>query len=146
MSGAVLGEEVRALLERERRAHLATADGAARPHVIPFCYALDGDRIVFVVDDKPKTPGRTLKRLRNIVDNPAVALVVDVWDEDWTRLEYALVHGDAAIVEDAAAFARAVARLRERYPQYRAMPLEAGKHTLVVITPRRVHHWRAAGR
>lgn len=146
MRTPVLDAPVRALLERSRLAHLATADRAARPHVVPLCYALDGDVIVFVVDDKPKAPGRMLKRLRNLLENPAVALVVDVWDEDWSRLEYVLVHGDAVIVEDAAVFTRAVGLLRARYPQYRAMALEAGKHPIVVITPRRVHHWRAGGR
>ncbi|MGH7803237.1 MAG: TIGR03668 family PPOX class F420-dependent oxidoreductase, partial [Candidatus Binatia bacterium] len=136
--------EARALLERSRVARLATADASAEPHVIPFCYALDGDAIVFVVDEKPKAAGRTLKRLRNIAENPSVAIVVDRWDEDWSRLEYVLVHGEAAVVTDADAWARAVARLRERYPQYREMTLAPERNPVVRIEVRRAHHWRAA--
>ena len=145
MSGrAVLDTAARALLERCRVARLATASRASRPHVIPFCYAIDGDSIVFVVDEKPKAAGRTLTRLRNIAENPQVAIVADVWDEDWSRLEYVLVHGEAAIDDDAAAFAMAVAALRARYPQYREMRLEPGRNPLVRIRPTRIHHWRAS--
>lgn len=140
----VLDAATRALLERCRVARLATASRAGRPHVIPFCYAIDGDSIVFVVDEKPKTAGRTLARLRNIAENPQVAIVADVWDEDWSRLEYVLVHGEAAIDEDQSAFESAIAALRERYPQYREMKLEAGRNALVRIRPTRVHHWRAS--
>jgi PPOX class probable F420-dependent enzyme len=138
----VLDDAARALLERCRVARLATASRAGRPHVIPFCYAIDGDSIVFVVDEKPKTPGRTLARLRNIAENPLVSIVADVWDEDWSRLEYVLVHGEAAIDDDAEAFAIAVAALRARYPQYREMRLEPGRNPLVRIRPTRIHHWR----
>ena len=133
----------RELLEKARVAHLATADASARPHVIPLCYALDGESIVFVIDEKPKAPGKTLKRLRNLAENPCVALVVDHWDEDWSRLEYVLVHGEATIVDDAAAQERALASLRDRYPQYRKMNLAPGRNAIVRIRIERVHHWRA---
>lgn len=141
----VFSDAVRALLDRSRVAHLATADGKGRPHVIPLCYARVSDGIVFVVDDKPKRPGKLLKRMRNIAENPAVALVVDVYDEDWRRLEYALVHGRAEVVRDPAEHARALEALRARYPQYRSMALDAPHNSVVRITPSRVHHWRFSG-
>ena len=139
---SVLTPEARAFLEAARVARLATADAGARPHVVPFCYALDGDTIVFVVDEKPKAVGKTLKRLRNIAENPHVAIVVDRWDEDWSRLEYVLLHGDAATVTDPAEHGRALARLRDRYPQYRAMDLVPERNPIVRIGIRRIHHWR----
>jgi PPOX class probable F420-dependent enzyme len=141
----VLSDAARALLDRSRIAHLATADGQGRPHVIPLCYARMGEVIVFVVDEKPKRAGKTLKRMRNIAENPAVALVVDVYDEDWRRLEYALLHGRAEVVEDSGERQRAVEALRERYPQYRSMALDAPHNQVVRITPARVHHWRFGG-
>jgi PPOX class probable F420-dependent enzyme len=141
----VFSDAARALLDRGRVAHLATADGQGRPHVIPLCYARMSDVIVFVVDEKPKRAGKTLKRMRNIAENPTVALVVDVYDEDWRRLEYALVHGRAEVVEDSAERQRAVQALRERYPQYRSMALDAPHNQVVRITPARVHHWRFGG-
>jgi PPOX class probable F420-dependent enzyme len=141
----VFSDAARGLLDRGRIAHLATSDGQGRPHVIPLCYARMGSVIVFVVDEKPKRPGKTLKRMRNIAENPTVALVVDVYDEDWRRLEYALVHGRAEVVEDLGERHRAVEALRERYPQYRSMALDAPHNQVVRITPARVHHWRFVG-
>ncbi|MBI2962350.1 MAG: TIGR03668 family PPOX class F420-dependent oxidoreductase [Deltaproteobacteria bacterium] len=139
----VLSEPVRAFLDRSRVAHLATADRGGRPHVVPLCFARDQDRLYFVVDEKPKAPGKTLKRLRNIAENPAVALLVDRYDDaDWTRLEYALVHGRAEVVGDAGEFARALGLLRARYPQYQKMRLEPERNALVRIVPSAVHHWR----
>jgi len=140
----LLADEVRALLDRSRIGHLATADRQLRPHVVPLCYAREDDRLYFIVDEKPKQLGKRLKRLRNIAENPAVALVVDVYDEDWRRLEYALVRGTAEIVTRSEEFRRALALLRARYPQYEAMRLEAGRNEVVRITATSVHHWKAS--
>jgi PPOX class probable F420-dependent enzyme len=139
-----LAPEVRAFLEAERVGRLATADRSARPHVVPFVYALVGDALYFVVDEKPKKPGRTLERIRNLLENPAVAVVVDRYDEDWSRLEYVLLRGRAALVDDPEEYARALERLRERYPQYRSMVLERQRNPMVRIVVERVHHWVAA--
>ena len=94
-----LSDEVRAFLDRHRVAHLATADAGGAPHVVPLCYARLDDRLYFVADDKPKRNGpRALRRLANIAANPRVALVVDDYDDDWSRLAYLLLHLDAAPV------------------------------------------------
>lgn len=109
-----------------RVAHLATADAAGVPQALPVCFALDGEVAYIAIDAKPKqaAPGR-LKRLRNIAENPAVALVFDHYDEDWTRLGWVMLRGRAEVVESGAEHAAAVALLRARYPQYAAMPLES---------------------
>jgi len=140
----LLPEGARALLDSSRVAHLATADRAGRPHLVPLCYARDGDLLYFVVDEKPKAPGKLLKRMRNIAENPAVALLVDRYDEDWTRLEYLLLQGRAELVGSVAEFERVVELLRSRYPQYRGMRLEPGRNPLVRIEPSAVHHWKAS--
>ena len=130
--------------DAHRVARLATADDHGVPHVVPVCYARADDRFYFVIDDKPKRgDSRRLKRLRNIAVNPRVALVIDEWDEDWRRLAYLLIHGDAAIVDDEGEYAGALARLRDRYPQYRTMPLRFVSHPMVRIRTRRLHFWRA---
>ncbi len=127
-----------------RIAHLATADAAAVPHVVPICYAVIGEAFYFIVDDKPKRNRTRLKRLRNIAENPRVALVIDHYDdEDWTGLAYLLVHGQAAAVEDAREYAAALDALRQRYPQYRSMRLAMATHALIRIRPERRHMWRA---
>jgi PPOX class probable F420-dependent enzyme len=109
------------------------------------CYALDDGALYFVADEKPKRrPARALRRLANLRENPRAALVVDEYDDDWTRLAWVLVRGPARAVEDPAAHATALALLRARYPQYRAMALDdPERHPIVRIEPARVVLWRA---
>lgn len=140
--------EDRAFLERHRVGHLATTGADGAPHVVPVCYALDATALYFVADEKPKRgPARELRRLRNLHENPRAALVVDEWDEDWTRLAWVLVRGPATIVDDPALHARSLALLRARYPQYRAMALDDPvAHPIVRIVPHSVRHWSASER
>lgn len=141
----VFDRAARATLARHRIARLATADADGAPHLVPVCYARVGDRLYFVIDAKPKRrTGRALKRMRNIAANPAVALLVDDYAEDWRRLEYLLVRGEAAVVDDPRQHVRALAALRVRYPQYRTMDLDGPEHPVVGITPTSVHAWRAS--
>jgi PPOX class probable F420-dependent enzyme len=113
------------LLQRGRVAHLATADRNGRPHVIPVCFVY-GDGVIYTpLDLKPKrsTDPRHLRRVRNILVNRRAALVVDRYDEDWTRLAYVLVEGEAELVVDADEERRAGDRLRAKYAQYRDVPI-----------------------
>lgn len=142
---ARIAAEVRSFLEACRVGRLATADGEGEPHVVPFVYALVDDAIYFVVDEKPKASGKTLKRIRNLLENPRAAVVVDHYEDDWSRLEYVLIRGEAATVETSAEYDRVITRLRERYPPYREMRLERGRNRMIRIRPRHVHHWRARG-
>ncbi|TMB01808.1 MAG: TIGR03668 family PPOX class F420-dependent oxidoreductase [Deltaproteobacteria bacterium] len=139
--------EARRFLEAHRVGHLATAGADGAPHVIPVCYALDDEAVYFVADEKRKRrPARELLRLRNLRANPRAALVVDDYDEDWTRLAYILVRGPARVVEEAAAHAGALRLLRARYPQYGRMALDdPAAHPVVRIQPTRIVVWRAAG-
>ena len=137
--------EARRFLEAHRVGHLATAGADGAPHVVPVCYALDDDALYFVADEKPKRrPARELQRLQNLRENPRAALVVDDWDEDWTRLAWVLVRGPARVVDEPGAHRTALALLRARYPQYAAMALDDPDRSPVVrIEPARVVVWRA---
>jgi PPOX class probable F420-dependent enzyme len=139
--------EVRAFLEGHRLGHLATAGADGAPHVVPVCYALDAAALYFVADEKPKRgPARRLQRLVNLRENPRAAVVVDDWDEDWTRLAWVLVRGPARVVRTPAVHARALSLLRTRYPQYVDMALDdPERNPIVRIEPERVTMWRAAG-
>ena len=143
-TNTVLSDAAHAFAEGHRVAHLATADANGTPHVIPICYAMVGDAFYFVIDDKPKRTRTGLKRLRNIAANPHVAMVIDDYEEDWTRLAYLLVRGRAAVVEEQAEYATVLTALRQRYPQYRTMPLAPATHPMVRIVPEHAHLWRAA--
>jgi PPOX class probable F420-dependent enzyme len=132
-----------ALLRDARVGRLATADAVRRPLVVPVCYAFDGARVYSAVDAKPKST-RNLRRLRNIADNPHVSLVVDVWDEDWSRLCWVIVEGNAQILHAGASFQQAIDLLVTKYPQYRTLPLDRTGGVVIAITPERVLAWRAA--
>jgi PPOX class probable F420-dependent enzyme len=142
MPGAALTAEQRAFVARARRAHLATAARDGAPHVVPVCFALlDDATVVFAIDDKPKAPGRKLKRLRNLEQNPRFSLVVDRWDEDWTRLGWVLLAGRGRVLDDPVLRAAAVQALRARYPQYVAMDLDPARHAVVALAIERVRAW-----
>jgi len=112
--------------------------------VIPVCFAFDGAAIYVVIDEKPKrTAPLRLRRVRNIVANPRVAMIVDHYEEDWRRLRYTLVTGTGRVIESGPDHLRAIALLREKYPQYRAMRLE--DRPVLVISPAGTIAWAAEG-
>jgi len=119
----MLSEQQRRFLDSLRVGHLATADRGGMPHLVPVCYAVDGASLYVTVDEKPKRRDIPLKRVRNILENPQFAFVVDRWDEDWSRLGWVMLRGAAEILDGGPEHDRAQALLRERYPQYRAMSI-----------------------
>jgi PPOX class probable F420-dependent enzyme len=120
---AMLSDAQRRFVETRRVGHLATADRSGAPHLIPVCYALAGDALYITIDEKPKRRDRPLKRVRNILENPQAAFVVDRWDEDWRRLGWVMLRGPAEILDSGPEHDGAQALLRARYPQYGAMQL-----------------------
>src|ERR1700730_8726138 len=140
----LLGENrVRQFLTLARVARLATSDRAAVPHTIPICFWFDGEiHFYFVIDEKPKRlPGTGLKRMRNLAENPQVALIVDHYEEEWSYLAYVLVHGTGHIVVDPNEYMLALRNLRDKYPQYRTMALGFDKNPMVRIDTERLHVW-----
>jgi PPOX class probable F420-dependent enzyme len=103
-----------------RVARLATAGTDGRPHVVPICFVLDADTLYTAIDQKPKRT-RSLRRLRNIEENPWVEVLIDHYEEDWSRLWWERLRGRARIVER---HDRALELLCEKYEQYRRDPPE----------------------
>ena len=138
----MIADTERVFLGERRVGHLATADAKGAPHVVPVCYAVGETTAYITIDEKPKRgePAR-MKRLRNIVENPNVALVVDRYDEDWSRLGWVMLRGAAEILTHGEEHAAAQALLRGRYPQYRAMHLR--DLPVIAIRIARVSHWGA---
>jgi PPOX class probable F420-dependent enzyme len=129
----MLSEVELGFLAGRRIAHLATADSTGVPHVVPVCFALAERTLYITIDEKPKRgPATRLKRLRNIDENPAVAVVVDRYEEDWARLGWVMLTGRAEVLAAGPEHDRAQALLRARYPQLAAMRIE----TLPVIAVR----------
>jgi PPOX class probable F420-dependent enzyme len=117
-------DEERRFLSRQMVGHLATADRNAVPHVVPVCFVLAGGSLYITIDEKPKRGiGRRLKRLRNIEANPTVAFIADRYADDWTRLGWVMLRGEAEILIGGAEHDAAQALLRRRYPQLSTMQI-----------------------
>jgi PPOX class probable F420-dependent enzyme len=135
------------LLDAERRfltslrvAHLATADTEAVPHVVPVCFVVRADSLYITIDAKPKRrPAHELKRIRNIIGNPRVAIVADRYDEDWTRLGWVMVQGRAEILLDGWEHDEAQALLRSRYAQLTGMRI--AEQPVIAVRIERATSW-----
>ena len=119
----MLSETQRRFVEISRIGHLATADASGAPYLVPVCYGLGGETLYITIDEKPKRRGMPLKRVRNIIENPRAAFIVDRYDEDWTRLGWVMLRGAAEILDSGEEHDRAQALLRDKYAQYQAMSL-----------------------
>jgi PPOX class probable F420-dependent enzyme len=126
------------LPETARVARLATVGEDGGPHAVPICFALDGDTLYTAVDEKPKRT-RRLKRLANIAANPNVEVLIDHYEEDWSRLWWVRLRGNARVVDHDE---RALELLQAKYVQYRERPPQ-GPFILIDIEERT--SWSVAG-
>jgi PPOX class probable F420-dependent enzyme len=120
-------------------ARLATVRPDGRPHLVPIVFVLDGERIVTIVDSKPKRSS-DLQRLRNIRVHPAVSVLVDHYEDEWRRLWWVRADGRARVIEAGPEHETAIGLLTTRYPPYRAMP---PSEAVVVIEVRDWTGWAA---
>jgi PPOX class probable F420-dependent enzyme len=136
----MLAKRVRRFLSEQRVAHLATADRRAIPHVVPVCFAVHLDTLYITIDEKPKRlPAARLKRLKNISENPEVAIVVDRYEENWTRLAWVMLYGRADVLTHGQEHADAQALLTARYPQLASMRIT--QHPVIAVRIERVTSW-----
>ena len=153
-------QEFNPIIHRARVARLANADSKAKPHIVPVVFAFDGEKYYIPIDEKTKTtkPGE-LRRIRNIDANPAVALLIDEYNEDWKKLLFIMVQGKAAILgkkkgndEDGGGegehgddklLKKAHKLLYTKYPQYQH--IDIGKLS-IVIYPQKTIFWNMFSR
>lgn len=133
-------EEVRHRVTEARIGRLATVRPDGTPHLVPVTFAVTGDTVVTAVDQKPKTTMR-LQRLDNVRANPTVALLVDHYDDEWSRMWWARADGHARVVERGPERDAAVAALRAKYPQYAEVAIEG---PAIVIAVDRWRGWAAS--
>ena len=98
-------------------AHMASSDSDGKPHIVPITFAIDGRVLYFAVDAKPKRT-TDLKRLRNIAANPAISILIDHYEDDWDKLWWVRLDGDARILDEHDEIERALDLLAARYQQY----------------------------
>jgi PPOX class probable F420-dependent enzyme len=123
-----------------RVATLASVDPSGTLHLVPLCFALDGDSLVSAVDEKPKGSSR-LQRFANVRAHPDVALLVHAYHEDWGRLWWVRLRGRARVLEGGPEAERAIALLVEKYAQYRDAPPHA---PVLVVDLAEWRGWSAA--
>ena len=128
-------------LTTARVARLATTDPDGRPHLVPIVFALDGDTLYSAVDRKPKRSSK-LRRIENARARSDVTILVDHYEEDWTRLWWIRLRGRARVLDDGDEHDRALSLLQEKYPQYRADPPHG---PVLAVDVSEVREWRASG-
>jgi PPOX class probable F420-dependent enzyme len=138
----------RAFVAGARTATLVTAAADGVPRPVPICFVLDPVAAVLYtpLDEKPKRTDdpHDLARVHDIEARPDVAILVDRWDEDWTRLAWVRCTGQAALLEPGAAgHPGAVMALRAKYPQYATQRLE--DRPVIRVSIDRVSSWGAVG-
>jgi PPOX class probable F420-dependent enzyme len=129
---------LRRRIAESRVARLATLDADGRPHVVPIVFALAGDTLYSAVDAKPKR-SRALRRIENARRRPDVTVLVDHYDDDWTRLWWVRLRGEARVLDGGEEAADALALLTAKYEQYR----EAAPGLPVLAID--ITEWRAWG-
>lgn len=110
-------QECRRRFTTARVAHLATTGADRRPHVVPVVFAVSADTVLVAVDHKPKRT-TDLRRLRNVRENPLVALLVDAYCDDWSQLWWVRADAEARVVDQGTERDRALDLLAARYPQH----------------------------
>jgi coenzyme F420-0:L-glutamate ligase/coenzyme F420-1:gamma-L-glutamate ligase len=142
-----------AFLIGARTAVLATIDDGGVPRLVPICFVVsESPRLLLhsPLDEKPKqvVDPHDLERVRDILERPEVALLIDRWSEDWSRLGWLRLRGIADLVEPGASptaheHMTAVAALRGKYPQYETHRLE--ERPLIRIAIERSRSWGNLG-
>jgi PPOX class probable F420-dependent enzyme len=127
-------------LTAARLARLATTDSDGRPHLVPIVFALDGDTLSSAVDRKPKRSSK-LQRIENARARPNVTILVDHYEEDWERLWWIRLRGRARVLDDGVERERALALLKEKYPQYLTEPPDG---PVLAVDVTEVREWSAA--
>jgi PPOX class probable F420-dependent enzyme len=139
---AIPTDNERSIILTARVARMATADESGRPFVIPVCYVYDGRFIYTPIDKKPKKVSTLeLKRIRNILENPRVSLVIDEYRENWRMLYYILIHGFGEVIWSGDEYQSSLALLSVRYPQYEKMRLDEKGLPVIKIVPEKIVSW-----
>ncbi len=122
-----------------RVARVATIDPDGRAHLVPIVFAVDGDTLYSAVDRKPKRSSK-LRRIENARARPDVTVLVDHYDDDWSRLWWIRLRGRARVLEAGDERERALTLLVEKYPQYRDEPPDG---PVLAVDVTEVREWSA---
>jgi PPOX class probable F420-dependent enzyme len=136
----MISSAIEAFISDQRVARLATVDRRGRPHIVPVCFVYGDGLVHSVLDAKPKrVPVESLQRVRNLLTNPHVQVLIDRYNEDWAHLAYVQLRGLASLLREGPEQVAAIARLRAKYRQYESMDIDASP--VIRIEVRSVVTW-----
>ena len=148
---------IKTIINKARVARLATVDSTLKPHLIPVVFVYDDhDHYYIPIDEKTKqrscTKPEKLKRVKNILVNPNVALLIDEYNEDWTKLYFVMIQGRASLIsnnnnnkkgqeqnEPLSLLEKAHKLLFEKYHQYQKIGI--GKYVIMIYS-QKVITWK----
>ncbi len=125
----------REFITYQRVCRVATVGRKGRPHNVPVCPILEGDRIYFA-------SAADGVKVQNIRATGQAALTYDEYSEAWAGLRGILIQGPARIIEAGPAFRRIRKLLYQRFPQYEThASLEERESVILEVTPVRAFSW-----
>jgi PPOX class probable F420-dependent enzyme len=142
----IITPDIEEFIQRVRVARLATIDSEFKPHLVPVVFVFDGNHFFIPVDEKrKKTKPEKLRRIKNIQGNPNVALLIDEYSEDWSRLAFVMIQGTASIVKSRPQadiqLKQALKELTTKYTQYQKI---GTGEMCIIIKPEKVASWRSS--
>jgi len=136
---------LKTIIDKATVARLATVDSEYKPHLIPVVFVFDNDCYFIPIDDKTKrSKPENLKRIKNIQQNPNVALLIDEYNEDWRKLYFIMIQGKASIIrgkesEQNEQVEKAHKLLSAKYVQYQKIGI--GEYVIMIV-PQKVITWK----
>jgi PPOX class probable F420-dependent enzyme len=142
----IITPDIEEFIQRVRVARLATIDSEFKPHLVPVVFVFDGNHFFIPVDEKrKKTKPEKLRRIKNIQGNPNVALLIDEYSEDWSRLAFVMIQGTASVVKSRPQadiqLKQALKELTTKYTQYQKI---GTGEMCIIIKPKKVASWRSS--
>lgn len=142
----IITPDIEEFIQRVRVARLATIDSEFKPHLVPVVFVFDGNHFFIPVDEKrKKTKPEKLRRIKNIQGNPNVALLIDEYNEDWSRLAFVMIQGTASVVKSRPQadiqLKQALKELTTKYTQYQKI---GTGEMCIIIKPEKVASWRSS--
>jgi PPOX class probable F420-dependent enzyme len=138
---------LKTIIDKAMVARLATVDSECKPHLIPVVFVYDNDCYFIPIDEKTnRSKPENLKRVKNIQQNPNVALLIDGYNEDWRKLYFIMIQGKASIIggkesdqNEHVLLEKAHKMLSGKYVQYQEIDIG---HYIIMIVPQKVITWK----
>ena len=138
---------LKTIIDKATVARLATVDSECKPHLIPVVFVFDNDCYFIPIDEKTKqSKPENLKRIKDIQQNPNVALLIDEYNEDWRKLYFIMIQGKASIIggkeleqNELVLLEKAHKLLSGKYVQYQETGI--GEYVIMIV-PQKVITWK----